>query len=474
MKKKVISLLLVATLAVTSLGLMGCEKAKEESDSKLEQTEEIGKAEESEISGIKIAWLGSDLVYGAGNDGVSLADYVAQRNDQTITKEAVKGSSLVESGDDGYIARLKKMDTSVDYDAFIVEMPLCDVAAPVGEFSDSDNREEYDTSTIIGSMQYIQSYVSENFGIDVTFMTPAKSDIKGGSAYSEVLWKVVVPYETSGLQIDLWHNVDMTSADANYVDGNGNPTKEGYINMYVPFIETALKKVVHEVNVAKINNLPEYDPANVEAIDTYPNLKGKKIIFLGSSVTYGSASKQASFVEYMAARDGIEYVKEAVSGTTLVNEEGNDSSYIARMEANIPPQDADLFVCQLSTNDATQDKPLGEISESMDMNDFDQTTVAGAIEYVIAYAKANYNCPVMFYTGTKYDSEKYQEMVDLLLQIQKKWDIGVIDMWNDLPIEELEAGKYDYYMANGVHPDRAGYLEWWTPFMEKEISEYIK
>ena len=50
MKKKVISLLLVATLAVTSLGLMGCEKAKEESDSKLEVTEEIGKAEESEIS----------------------------------------------------------------------------------------------------------------------------------------------------------------------------------------------------------------------------------------------------------------------------------------------------------------------------------------------------------------------------------------------------------------------------------------
>ena len=473
MKKKVISLLLVATLSVTSLGLMGCEKAKQESDSKLELTEEIGKAEESEISGIKIAWLGSDLVYGVGNDGVSLADYVAQRNDQTITKEAVKGSSLVDSGDDGYIARLKKMDTSVDYDAFIVEMPLCDVAAPVGEFSDSDNREEYDTSTIIGSMQYIQSYVSENFGLDVSFMTPAKCDVKGGSAYSEVLWKVVVPYSTNPMQIDLWHKVDLTSATVDYIDKDGNPTKKGYEEMYIPALETILKKVVHEVNVGKINNLPEYDPANVEAIDTYPNLKGKKIIFLGSSVTYGSASKQASFVEFMAARDGIEYVKEAVSGTTLVNEEGNNSNYIARMEANIPPQDADLFICQLSTNDASQDKPLGEVSESRDMNDFDQTTIAGAIEYIIAYAQENYNCPVMFYTGTKYDSEKYQEMVDLLLEIQKKWGIGVIDMWNDLPVEDLEEGKYDFYMENGIHPDRAGYLEWWTPFMEKEISEFL-
>lgn len=472
MKKRLISMLLLATLTVSSLGLMGCSKNEKTPEVNSEVDSDLGTAEESELTGINIAWLGSDLVYGTGNDGKSVADYVAERNEQTFTKEAKAGSSMVDGSDDGYIARLEKMDTSAKYDAFIVEMPLCDVNAPVGEFSESENRDDYDTTTIIGSMQYIQSYVSENFGLDVSFMTPAKCDVKGGSAYSEVLWKVVVPYNTSGLQVDLWHNIDLTSA-ADATDKNGNPTEKGYKEMYVPALETILKKVVHEVNVAKINNLPEYDPANVEAIDTYPNLKGKKIIFLGSSVTYGSASKQASFVEYMAARDGIEYVKEAVSGTTLVNEEGNDTNYIARMEANIPPQDADLFVCQLSTNDATQDKPLGEISDSMDMNDFDQTTIAGAIEYVIAYAQENYNCPVMFYTGTKYDSEKYQEMVNLLLEIQKKWGIGVIDMWNDLSVEDLEEGKYDYYMSNGIHPDRAGYLEWWTPFMEKEISEFL-
>ena len=473
MKKKMISMLLMATITVSAIVLAGCSKGESTKDLTTETNEEQEVNENSSISGINVAWFGSDLINGTGNDGESMVEYVAKRNDQTFTKEAKAGSSMVDDSDDGYIARLEKMDTSVEYDLFVVEMPLCDVNAPVGEFSESENRDDYDTSTIIGSMQYIQSYVSEKFGLDVSFMTPAKCDVKGGSAYSEVLWKVVVPYSTNPMQIDLWHNVDLTSATADYIDKDGNPTKKGYEEMYIPALETILKKVVHEVNVGKINNLPEYDPANVEAIDTYPNLKGKKIIFLGSSVTYGSASKQASFVEYMAARDGIEYVKEAVSGTTLVNEEGNNSNYIARMEANIPPQDADLFICQLSTNDASQDKPLGEVSESRDMNDFDQTTVAGAIEYIIAYAQEKYNCPVMFYTGTKYDSEKYQEMVDLLLEIQKKWGIGVIDMWNDLPVEDLEEGKYDFYMENGIHPDRAGYLEWWTPFMEKEISEFL-
>ena len=34
-------------------------------------------------------------------------------------------------------------------------------------------------------------------------------------------------------------------------------------------------------------------------------------------------------------------------------------------------------------------------------------TVAGSIEFIIAYAKEKWNCPVAFYTGTRYDSEAY-------------------------------------------------------------------
>jgi len=33
------------------------------------------------------------------------------------------------------------------------------------------------------------------------------------------------------------------------------------------------------------------------------------------------------------------------------------------------------------------------------------------MEYIICYAKQTWNCPVLFYTGTKYDSEQYAEMV---------------------------------------------------------------
>ncbi|EEP27348.1 hypothetical protein GCWU000342_02042 [Shuttleworthella satelles DSM 14600] len=38
----------------------------------------------------------------------------------------------------------------------------------------------------------------------------------------------------------------------------------------------------------------------------------------------------------------------------------------------------------------------------------------------IAYCNEVWNCPVLFYTGTKYDNKNYESMVSALLSLQKK------------------------------------------------------
>jgi len=216
-------------------------------------------------------------------------------------------------------------------------------------------------------------------------------------------------------------------------------------------------------------NLPKYNPDKVEALPQ-AKLRNKRIIFLGSSVTYGSAANGISFVEYLQKRDGIVPRKEAVSGTTLVEETVmGKPSYVERLrfiDKNFP---ADAFVCQLSTNDATMKKNLGEVSASFVKESFNTKTVAGAIEYIIAYVKETWNCPVIFYTGTKYESEWYPKMIDLLYEIQKKWNIGIIDLWNDEAMNRVDPKDYRRYMVNGIHPSKAGYLEWWTPKMEEKL-----
>lgn len=196
-------------------------------------------------------------------------------------------------------------------------------------------------------------------------------------------------------------------------------------------------------------------------------LKGKKIVFLGSSVTYGAASQGISFADYIGKHSGSNVVKEAVSGTTLVDD-GADS-YIARLR-NIDEDTVDLFICQLSTNDATQGKPLGMVRSSMKPEEFDTHTAAGAMEYIIAYAQGRWNCPVLFYTNPRYDSEAYGKMVSLLKQIQAKWNIGVIDLWGSEGFNCISAKERALYMADPIHPTKAGYLEWWLPYIENEIE----
>lgn len=198
-------------------------------------------------------------------------------------------------------------------------------------------------------------------------------------------------------------------------------------------------------------------------------LKGKTVIFLGSSVTYGAASLGESFADDLSARLQCNVVKEAVSGTTLSTTSPN--SYVTRLD-NIKTRQADLFICQLSTNDASQKKPLGEVTDSERMEDFDTDTVAGAMEYIIAYAKDKWDCPVVFYTNPKYDSDEYAAMVELLYEIRDKWGIGVIDLWTELP--EITEEERALYMADAIHPTRAGYLECWTPVMEKDIIEMME
>lgn len=214
----------------------------------------------------------------------------------------------------------------------------------------------------------------------------------------------------------------------------------------------------------------EYSPEHVELKESI--LNGKHIIFLGSSVTYGR--NDVSFVEYLKKGYGVNVTKEAVSGTTLVDKDVfGRKSYVRRIKSIDKNLSPDLFICQLSTNDATMKKPLGEVSESFEIDGFDTLTVAGAIEYIIAYVQNVWHCPVMFYTGTEYKSDHYRKMVDLLMKIKEKWGIEVIDMYHELKVDDIDKETYDLYMTNPIHPSLCGYRDWWTPFIAAILENYF-
>jgi len=180
-------------------------------------------------------------------------------------------------------------------------------------------------------------------------------------------------------------------------------------------------------------------------------LKGKRVLFLGSSVTYGAASGGVSFAEVTAELCGFECVKEAVSGTTLADI--NEKSYISRLKRNVDKNSHfDLFVCQLSTNDA------GKVE--------DLSLTEKAIRDIIEYVNENFGCPIAFYTSACFTSNaRYQVLVDMMHRLKNEYGFKVLDLWNDpdMTIEAVGKAEYDRFMQDPWHPTLAGYTEWWAP-----------
>ena len=180
--------------------------------------------------------------------------------------------------------------------------------------------------------------------------------------------------------------------------------------------------------------------------------------FLGSSVTYGSASGGTSFVEALAGRMGWTAVKEAVSGTTLADL--GENSYVARLRRRLAGARPDLFVCQLSTNDAARGVPLRAVGE--------------AIDEIVGMARGAWGCPIWFYTSPRFESTAYGEMVRLLNEMAPPRGVRVIDLWNDAAFNRLGEARRARYMADPIHPTLAGYREWWTPKFAAALEAYAR
>ena len=194
---------------------------------------------------------------------------------------------------------------------------------------------------------------------------------------------------------------------------------------------------LHHGTDGRPGNAASYD---FNAIKPVPGTlwQGKTLGILGSSVVYGACSLADGPGEYIARRLDMRLmrlVKEAVSGTTLADID--DGSYVHRLETRLPASlPIDLFICQLSTNDASRGVPLGEAGNG------DTRTVARALEHIIAVVRERWDCPLVFFTGAHFNSPRYQARA--------------------------------LYMHDPVHPTRAGYRDWWGPEMVRQLLEITR
>jgi len=268
-------------------------------------------------------------------------------------------------------------------------------------------------------------------------------DISGGTLYSRVGYAGANSYAVRTNNSGKFTNISggTFGATRNYnsvlltADGGANNIKAGY------YLGGADSHGLREIENS-------YDYARV-------------IYALGSSVTVGSNTMGRSFADMLDnSLDDTAVIKSAISGTTLID--NGSSSYVARLQSDYTGlQPADIVIVQLSTNDATQGQPLGTLDPDQ-TSGFDTSTIIGAIEFIINYAKTTWGASVVFYTNPYYESANYAAMVNAMPAIVEKWGIDVVDFYHS----EESIGAY---MTDSIHPNIAGY-EW----MAEAFEEYLE
>lgn len=191
-------------------------------------------------------------------------------------------------------------------------------------------------------------------------------------------------------------------------------------------------------------------------------LHNKNIYYLGSSITLGNNgdTEHCSFANMIHSLTGNPFYKEAIDGTPLAG--GGADSYTARMDKTLPA-DADAVVVQLSTNDFSQGRKVGDVTaeDVVSPSAFDKNTICGSIEYIIAKAKTRRR-QVYFYTCIVKNNWSHRAAYENFIQNKLK---AVCDKWNVVLIDTFNAHytQVGNYMNDDIHPNRVCYATAMTP-----------
>ena len=193
-------------------------------------------------------------------------------------------------------------------------------------------------------------------------------------------------------------------------------------------------------------------------------LKGKKINFLGDSITEGvGASEYAHcYVEQFAAATGAVCRNYGISGTRIAKRRVPyeipefDRYYASRVPEMDP--DADVVVVFGGTNDYGHgDAPLGE------MNDRTVWTYYGALHVLFTALIEKYpTAQIVILTPLhREDEEKrtpiLKPFVDATRQVAEYYSLPVLDLWANYGIQPRIPVMKNMYVPDGLHPNDAGH-----------------
>lgn len=201
------------------------------------------KASDNKLSNKQIAFLGSSVTYGAGALSESFVEFLKKKDGIYPFKEAVSGTTLAETGDDSYVARLEKLPILENISAFVLQLSTNDSRekVPMGAISDG---EKYDITTTIGAIEYILDYVKKTWDCPVLIYSNPRFNSK---EYGELVEQTKKLQEKWGFTfLNMWDDDRFNYNDEDrelYMIDEVHPTRAGYKLSWTPEFEEALIRI---------------------------------------------------------------------------------------------------------------------------------------------------------------------------------------------------------------------------------------
>lgn len=197
-------------------------------------------------------------------------------------------------------------------------------------------------------------------------------------------------------------------------------------------------------------------------------LKNKKIVFLGDSITEGRDTTSESNIYHQIIKRECELSLACncgISGTRIANRRvptynATKMDLYFGLRENVMPRDVDIVVVFGGTNDYGH----GNGGELGDIDSNDDYTFNGALNNLITNLKKhNPNASIIFLTPLHRINDNtsingtglvLRDYVNTIIEATKRHNVYLIDLFNELTLDPYDKSL----VPDGLHPNNEGHL----------------
>ncbi len=410
----------------------------------------------TKLEGKKILFVGDSIT--RSYEKIGWPGRIAELFGTISTNAGVANASVSTIVPDNRIITQLLDNKDNEYDYVIMHGGVNDAwqQAPVGTISDSYDIEDFDISTYAGALEELFYNAFKHFdgaklGFIVNYSRPNAKDKpllnmskyfamaklvceKWGISYFDMYWGTV---NVDGEELAISSELLLTHEDT-YFKTDPHPTGDVHIgasgyDLISPYIGEWISTIEHN----------EYH-------GTYNNpLAGKSALFLGDSITAAPNDSNSGWGGRIAANNGMTYFNAGSSGATLST--SKDNRVITKFNENRLNK-YDYVIMHGGVNDAMRSVPIGEVSATFEIEDFDTATFAGALEELFYNARKyhanaalgyiiNYATPNSEKGGNTKDMSAYFEVAK---KVCDKWDVAYLDLYSGTVEEDGKTLSYSY------------------------------